>query len=306
MTLAETQRAGIHGEQLALSAFVACNIFVAVNPIAIRFTLRELSPLWGSGLRLLLAGTLLLALVGVLRLELPRGRAFGGALVFGVLNHATAVALAYYAFAHVHAGFGQTVLAIVPLVTLLLAVLQRQERLRPAAVVGAVVALTGVLVMAQAPVRDTVPTWSLLALLGSALCVAQSAVLVRRMPPMHPVTMNAIGVTAAAALLIPLSFLAGESIVLPHDSSTWVALAYLVGGSVLVYVLYLVLLGRWAASRVAYMFVTAPFLTLVLSTRLDDEPLSKGLAVGGIAILVGVYVGAFRTRAVPVLGPTAR
>jgi hypothetical protein len=40
------------------------------------------------------------------------------------------------------------------------------------------------------------------ALLAVAVCIAQAAVLVRRFPAVHPVTMNAVGMTTGAALLL--------------------------------------------------------------------------------------------------------
>jgi uncharacterized membrane protein len=44
--------------------------------------------------------------------------------------------------------------------------------------------------------REAVPLLSLLALVGSALCFAQAAVLVRRFPRLHPVVTNAVGMAA--------------------------------------------------------------------------------------------------------------
>jgi drug/metabolite transporter (DMT)-like permease len=278
-----------------VTAFVACNFVVAANPVAVRFSNRELAPLWGAGLRFVLAAVLLAFLVALLRLSLPRGRALRGAVLFGVLNYAAAVGLTYYAFVRVHAGLGQLVFALVPLATLLLAALQRQERLHARAIAGALCAVAGVAVLAQAHLYGALPLLSLLALLGSALCVAQAAVVVRHFPPVHAVTMNAVGTATAAAALVPAALVAGEPIVLPQDASTWVALGFLVAvGSTLLFVLYVVVLNRWAASRAAYLFVVTPFLTLLLSTRLDAEPLGPALVVGGAFIVVGVYVGALR------------
>jgi drug/metabolite transporter (DMT)-like permease len=183
----------------------------------------------------------------------------------------------------------------VPLATLLLAVLQREERLHLWAVVGALLALAGVALMSRAPVRDSVPLLSLLAALGSAFCFAQAAVLVRRFPPVHPVTMNAVGMTIGAVLLLIGSFLVGEPIALPERTATWVALAYLVViGSMLVFGLYIVVLRRWPASRAAYTFVLIPIVTVTLSAWLDDEPIGTGLVFGGLLVLAGVYVGALR------------
>ena len=77
--------------------------------------------------------------------------------------------------------------------------------------------------------------------------------------------------------------------------ATWAAVGYLVVvGSAVVFVLYLVVLRFWAASRAAYGFVLIPFVTVALSAWLDNEPLGVGLLLGGLLVLSGVYVGALR------------
>jgi drug/metabolite transporter (DMT)-like permease len=293
-------------DRVALAAFVGCNLAVASNPIAVRFSNRELAPLWGAGLRFGVAAAILVLLMAVLRLRPPRGHALAGTILFGVLNFAAAVGLAYYAFVHVHAGFGQILFALTPLTTLLLAALQGQERISVRAVAGAALALAGVAVLAAEPLRSNVPPLALLALIVSMVCVAQAAVLVRRLPPLNPITVNAVGSAAAAAILLPLSVLVGEPWELPQATTTWVAFAYLVAvGSLVMVGLYLVVLKHWEASRAAYVFVLSPFLTLLLSAWLDNEPLGAGLFLGGFVILAGVYVGALRPRAPRVEAVTA-
>jgi drug/metabolite transporter (DMT)-like permease len=284
------------GERVALASFVAMSVLAGGNAVAIRFSNRELDPLWGASLRFALAAALLLMAMAALRLAVPRGRAFFGAVVYGALTFGAAFALAYYALVEIHAGFGQTLLALVPLATLLLAIAQRQERLRAGAVIGALIALMGVAVMSQAPLRESLPLLSLLAALGAALCFAEGAILVRWFPPVHPVTINAIGMATGAGLLAVGSVLVGEAISLPERDETWAAIGYLVAvGSVVVFVLYVVVLRYWAASRAAYEFVLIPVVTLVLSAWLDDEPVGIGLVFGGLLVLAGVYVGALRT-----------
>lgn len=287
-----------------IAAFAAIAVLVGGNAVGIRFSNRELDPLWGAGLRFALAATVLGVVMVVLRLELPRGRALTGALLFGLLDVGGAFALGYYALVELHAGFGSILLSLVPLATLLLAVLQGQERLRVMAVAGTLVALVGVALMARAPLHESLPVLSLLAALGSTLCIAQATVLVRRFPPVHPVTMNAVAMTAGAAVLIAGSVLAGESLVLPHRAATWVALGYLVVvGSVVVFVLFLFVLRHWVASRTAYVYVLVPFVTVALSAWLDDEPVGAGLVLGGLLVLAGVYVGALRPAGTAPLPP---
>jgi drug/metabolite transporter (DMT)-like permease len=83
----------------------------------------------------------------------------------------------------VQAGLGQILLALVPLATLLLAVLWRQERVRGAAVIGTFFALVGVTLIASDPLRQVPPPLtSVLAVVGGSVCVAQALVIVRWFP----------------------------------------------------------------------------------------------------------------------------
>jgi drug/metabolite transporter (DMT)-like permease len=292
---ADTQAERRGGDRATLAAFAVGSVLAGGNAVGVRFSNRELPPLWGAGLRFAAAAVLLVVVMAALRVAVPRGRALAGAIVFGALNFFGAFALAYYALIRLHAGFGQIILALVPLATLLLAVAWRLERLRLAAVGGALLSLGGVAVMSGPSLREGIPLVAVLASLGSAVCFAQAAVVVRRFPPVHPVAMNAVAMAAGAGLLLAGSAIAGETWTLPTRTSTWTALAYLVGvGSVVVFLLYLFVLGRWAASRAAYTFVIIPVVTVALSAWLDEEPIGLALVVGGVMVLTGVYVGALR------------
>ncbi len=287
---------------MVLAAFAVSSVLAGGNAVGIRFSNRELDPLWGAAVRFALAAGVLLGVMAALRLELPRGRALVGAVLFGLLNFGGAFALAYYALVELHAGFGQIVLALVPLATLLLAVVWRQERLRGTAIAGVLLAVAGIGLMSRAPLREAVPFVSLLAALGSALLFAQAAVLVRRFPAIHPVTINAVGMASGAALLVAGAALVGESLAVPRSGETWLAIAYLVVvGSVVVFLLYVFVLRYWPASRATYTFVLIPFVTVLLSTWLDDEPLGAGLVLGGLLVVAGVYFGALRQAP----GPTS-
>ena len=127
------------------------------------------------------------------------------------LNFGAAFALAYYALVRLHAGLGQTLLALVPLATLLLAVAQGQERLRVAAVIGDPVALAGVAVISQGPLRclgaaaaRCWPRWPARSASPRRRCWCAGSRAV------HPVTMNAVGMATGALLLVAGSVLAGE------------------------------------------------------------------------------------------------
>ena len=288
---------------MALIAFVGYSVLAGGNAVGIRFSNRELEPLWGAALRFALAAAVLLTAMVALRLAIPRGRALIGSVLYGLFNFGASFGLVYYGLVRVHAGLGQVLLALVPLATLLLAVLWRQERLGAAAVMGTLLALAGVAVISRAPLQNDVPLLSVLAVVGGAVCFAQALVLVRRFPRVHPVSMNAVGMTAAAAVLFAASLVADDPIVLPESRETWVAMGYLVVvGSVLVFLLYVLVLRHWAASRASYGFVIIPFVTFVLSAWLDDEQVGVGLVLGGALVLIGVYIGALRPARVTTAG----
>jgi drug/metabolite transporter (DMT)-like permease len=294
-------------ERLALAAFIAEAVLAGGNAVSIRFSNRELAPLWGASLRFLFAASLLLAIMAVRRLELPRGRALVGTLLYGLFIGG-AFAFAYYALIRIHAGLGQTLLGLVPLATLLLAVAQRQERLRAAAVAGTMVALAGIVVISGASLGGSIPLLSLLAVLGAMLCFSEGTVIVRMFPPVHPITMNAVGMATGAALLVVGTLIAGEPLVLPKRAATWLALTYLVlVGSILVFVLYVVVVRLWNASRAAYSFVITPVVTVLVSLWLDNEPITIRLVLGGLLVLAGVYVGALRPARASrsITGPSA-
>lgn len=100
--------------------------------------------------------------------------------------------------------------------------------------------------ISQAPLRADVPLPALLAIFGAVLSFAQAAVLVRRLPRMHPVIMNALGMSAAAVALFAASLAAGDRWVPPAQSQTWWALGYLVvAGSVLSFVFHLTVIEHW-------------------------------------------------------------
>jgi drug/metabolite transporter (DMT)-like permease len=280
----------------ALLAFTIGTVLAGANAVGVRVSNRELEPLWGATLRFALAAALLGTVVAVLRLDLPRGRALLGVVLYGALIFGGSFSFAYYAFVDVHAGVGQTLLALVPLATLLLAVAQGQERLRLGAVAGSLLAVAGIGVVSGLTGGDAAPTLSLFAFLGAVLCFAQGTVLARRFPSVDPVTTNAVGMAVGAALLLALTLLFRQTIALPELSATWAAIAYMVVlGSGPVFILYVVVARLWSASRAAYSFVLIPLVTVVLSAWIDDEPLDAALLVGGPLVLAGVYVGALRS-----------
>jgi len=246
-------------------------------------------------LRFTLAALLIAVLMAIMKVELPKGRLLVGAAVFGLFQFAGAFGLYYFALVEIQAGLGQTLLALVPLATLVLGVMQGVERFRLAAVVGAAIGLAGVAFISRESLQHSVSLISILAVLASVLCFGQALVIVRRLPPIHPVALNTVGMAASIPVLILASLIRGESWILPSRPETWMAIAYVAAvGSVVVFLLHVFVVQHWSASRTAYVMVLIPIVTVTLSAWLDQEPITSGLVIGGALVVIGVYFGALR------------
>lgn len=293
--MAEGSQSSAVASRLVLWAFFTEAVLAGGNSVAIRFSNRELDPLWGASIRFSLAAVLVALVMAAMKIPVPRGRLLGGAVGYGLFQFAGAFGLYYFALVEIQAGFGQTLLALVPMATLLLAVMQKMERWRISALVGAVICLIGVAVISREPLEASVSLTSLLAVLGSVLCFAQALVIVRRLPPVHPVALNTVGMAASVPVLLGASLLRDETFVLPSLPETWVAVVYVAAiGSVVVFLLQVFVVQHWSASRTSYVMVLIPIVTVALSSWLDQEPITLGLLIGGTLILFGVYIGALR------------
>jgi drug/metabolite transporter (DMT)-like permease len=185
------------------------------------------------------------------------------------------------------------VLALVPLVTPLLAAVQRLEPLRRRTVLGALLALSGIVWMTVGPDGLLLPMSGLLAILVAAITIAQSVILGKRVSTSHPAMTNAVGMMVGAAGLLVVSALAGESWSLPREQESIWAVLYLVTlGSVGLFVLTILVVRRWTASATAYMFVLFPVVTMLLEAWLADEPLTVRGVSGALVVMAGVWFGA--------------
>ena len=288
--------AGHPPDRLALGAFVGAVVVGGSNYVAVRFSNRELDPLWGAGLRFGLAAAVCGLLCLALRLSLPRGRALGLVALYGLLAFGAAYGLMYWALQEVTAGVAAVVFAVGPMLTLLLACAHGMERLSARPLAGSAVALAGSVVIFFQPDSTRFGVVSLALLLGAALSASESVIVSKRAGMIHPLAMNVVAMTVGAVALLAASLLAGETLALPRETETQLAVAYLVAATVALFVFVLVVVQRWEASRTAYIFVLMPVTAIVAGALLADEPITATTLLGGAIVVTGVYVGALRRR----------
>jgi drug/metabolite transporter (DMT)-like permease len=275
-----------------LLAFAGVVLLAGSNIVAVRFSNRELDPFWGAGVRFLGASVILWVLASRGRHPLPRGKPLAGALVYGVLSFLIAYAFFYWGSQEVPAGLGGTVMASVPLLTVLLAAGHRLERLRLRAIAGAVVALAGIALMSSDALAGDVSVLSVLAIVVAAAAAAESGIVLKLLASAHPVVTNAIGMSVGAVLLLLLSLVARESWHMPSSPSVWAALAYLIVASPFLFMLVVYVIGRWTATGASYQFVLFPIVSVIGGALLLGEEVTSSLLLGAPLVLAGVYVGA--------------
>ena len=287
-----------------LIAFVAFVVLAGSNAAAVKAVLGEMPPFWSAGLRFVMAGAVLLALMVMQRRPAPRGDQLLGTVLFGLFGFALAYFFLYQAIGDAGSGTTMTVLAIVPLLTVLLSVVHGIERPRRLGVVGALIAAAGIVIVAAHQLSLNVPILAIGLLLIAGICQAESVVIVKRLPPGDPVAANAVGMLLGGTLLLAVSLVAQEPMTLPTQADTLLGMAYLIGpGSIGVFMLALYVLARWTASATSYAFLLFPLVAIVLGAVLFSEPVQPSFLLGGAIVLAGVYVGAiYRPKADTVVG----
>ena len=288
-------------QRLNGAVFVAIALIGGGNAVGVVVAVQELDPFWAAATRFLAAGIIFAIGMAVLRIPIPRGRAFIGSLIYGVFGFFGAFAFLFSGLRETPAGTAQTIIALVPLLTLLLAVAHGLERFSVRALLGALIAFGGLVFLVADRIDANVPLLSLLAVVAGAALLAESGVVLKLTPRAHPVASNAVGMLGGGVLLLVLSAIAGDAWLAPVQSDTWAAMVFLVlGGSVAVFGLFVFLLGRWTASAVSYVLLLQPLATIAYSAVLTQEPITPALFAGAAVILLGVYVGAFAPRRSPV------
>lgn len=275
-----------------LAAFLIAAVIAGANAVAVRVGLAELPPFWGAAVRFLTAAALLIVAALLMRKAFPAGRALVGAMLYGLLSFGVTYALLYYALQEATAGMVMIGMALVPLITLFLAVVQKAERFTYRGLAGALIAAGGIAIVFAESI-GAVSALSLAAILAGAFAAAQATVVVKTFPRVDPVVENGVGMAVGGAMLFVVSVVAGEPWVVPTQLPVQFSLVYLIlVGSIGLFLLFLFILARWTASATVYVLLLAPLSAIALDLIVLGETASPLVVVGGFVAISGVYIGA--------------
>jgi drug/metabolite transporter (DMT)-like permease len=261
--------------------------------VAIRITYTELAPFWAATSRFAIAGLVFWLLVIYKKLPLPRGRALMGAVTFGSLTVGLAFVLIAWGLVATPASLYQILMAMVPLLTLFLSSLHGVEAITKRGIYGSLLAVAGIAITVGGASTSQISLPHIAAILVAAVFMAEGGVLIKKFPPNPPIMTNAIGMTIGTIILGAASLFSRETWVLPTQTNTIVAFIYLTFFvTILAFLLYMFVLGKWTASGTSYGFVIVPLVTIVVAATLAGETITLNFLLGAVFVLAGVFVGA--------------
>jgi len=273
--------------------FAAFVILVGGSPVAMRISYSELAPFWMGVARFGLGAAFFWMLALYKGLQVPKGRALLGAVIYGVLGVGISFVLLAWGLVKTSASLTAILMAMVPLMTVFLSAFQGVESLSARGIIGSLLAVAGIGVTVGGASSSGISLPHVGAIILGTGFLAQSGVVIKRYPPNPPIMTNAISMTVGAVILAISSLAVGEAWVIPTQPSTWVALGYLiVFVTGIAFMLYLQVLNNWSASGASYGFVIIPLITVLVAAVLTGEQITVNFMIGAVLVLIGVLIGA--------------
>lgn len=283
-----------------LIAIVSCSIG-GTGAAVTRYLVGDVDPItiavfrWGIGFICLLPVALILKVRWPSRADWP-GVAALGVCFFGMFFVFYNIAVGYTTAAR-----ASLALSTLPVQTMLVAALLGIESLTVRKSVGVAVAIFGVFVALGTGLAEAPPgAWrGELIMAGAALCMAFYNVWSRPfMMRSSALGFLTVGMGSGALALCAAAWVTGGiAVVGSFDASQWIAGIYLgFGGGALAFILWVIALQRASPTRVANTMTVSPIAAALLATVLVDEPFTLNLAVGLVAVFIGIWIATTESR----------
>ncbi|KKL00462.1 EamA family transporter [Rheinheimera mesophila] len=258
-------------------------------------------PLLSAALRTLPVGILMLFWLR----QLPAYGWWGKIFLLGLLNIAVFQALLFVAAYRLPGGVAATVGAIQPLVVVILSWAVLAGRPSLLSWIAAIAGFFGVALLVLGPAAQ-LDAIGVIAAAGGALAMALGTLLTKRwQPPVNALVLTSWQLTVGGIFLLPLAFSVEnlpQSITLTHVAAyLWLGVI----GTGLTYVFWLRGVMRMSASAVIGFSLLSPLSATVLGLVVLDQHLTLIQSLGMVLVLAGVWLGQYKTQALPVKTPTS-
>jgi drug/metabolite transporter (DMT)-like permease len=301
----------LRGERVGVAAAILSSAIGGIAGGTTRFAIGASDPVTLGVFRFGVGFLLLLPIALALKVKWPRGRDLRGAIALGVMYFAFFIVLFNLAFRDTTAARGSLALSTLPLLTMLVAAAFGVERLDVRKSIGVIIAIVGVVValvtdLAQAPPM----AWRgdlimVAATLVMALYNVWSRPFIVRSSPLGYVT---TGMGAGSAVLAAIAAGSGSyASVADFGSSQWVAVIYLGAfGGAAAFFLWVFALERTTPTRVAITMTINPVFASAVGALALSEPIGINLAIGLVAVFVGIWIATTEPRNAQVATPVCK
>lgn len=250
------------------------------------------SPFWGSVLRALPAGLLLLALpVGATGHRLPRGAWWWRSAVLGVLNVGAFFILIYLAAQLLPSSLAAMLMATAPAVMMLFAWPLLRERPHVLSLLGALLGFTGVVLMLANGSAAANPA-GVLASLGAMTMSSVGFVLTKRWGGDVPLlSLTAWQLTAGGLAIVPVAVLV-EGLPPVLTGSEALGFGYVaIVATAIAYVAWFSALRHLGAGAVGLVGLLNPLTGVLLGAAVAGEAFTPWQFAGIAFVLIGITLG---------------
>lgn len=275
---------------LVLASLLSTWIIWGSTYLAIKFALESFPPFHQMGTRFLAAGVLMAAWMRWRGAPWPSGRQWRNAFIIGTLMLGGGMGFTAVAEVTIASGLVVAFIAVAPLMAALLNLVwglvpSKREW------AGILVGLIGVMMLVQGSAFEASP-WGLLAITVAIASWTLGSALSQRNVPLAPGAMGfASEMLCGGAVLMVMSWLAGESPIWPPSPAAAMAWVYLVVfGSLIAFNAYMLLLERTTlALATSYTYVN-PVIAMVLGVILGGETVTSWEWLSATVIVLGVVL----------------
>jgi drug/metabolite transporter (DMT)-like permease len=198
---------------------------------------------------------------------------------------------------------------LAPVATTVLAIAFLRERIGARAAAGLALAIGGLVIVIgpSGGAEGTRLSGDLMFVAGAGLWGIYSVLARVASARFDPVSATLYGTLTGTAVLVPLAIAEGGLPELLQAPATgWIGLGYLaVLGTVVAFVLLQVGVARIGAARASAFALLIPIVGVLSSAAILGEPLRWATAVGGAAVLIGLWLVQRQPQIEPVLEPAA-
>jgi drug/metabolite transporter (DMT)-like permease len=263
--------------------------------VATRYLIGSADPFTLAAIRFGGGVICLLPLALALRVRFPPRADWPAVAGLGFMFFAVFFVLYNVALAYTTVARGTLALSTLPLMTMIAGAILRIEALTARKTLGILLAMAGVAAALITALTSAPPdAWrGDLIMIGATLCMALYNVwtrpFIQRSSALGFVTASmAVG---AAALVAVSAWRGGGAMLARFTAGDWLAAGYLAaGGGALAFYLWVLALQHASPSRVANTMTINPIVAGVLAALILHEPLTIQLAIGLVAVCVGLYI----------------